>query len=256
MTDSPAAAQVPEPVRLPAMTAEQAASWHALMDLYGRMAEHWTLVGGQMVHLHCAERAVRPERPTHDADTVVDIRADPRALDEFTGVLRDLGFGPEMSGEGLQHRWTRSREGVRAQIDVLLPDGIGARASARHGSGGAPTLSTPGGTQALQRSEPLLVSVEGRTGWVRRPNLLGALVMKAAAHTAVDAALGRHRHDFATLAGLIAARDVRDERVTAKDRQRLRAMIAVVRADDSVMLRSADVEAGLARVQRAVDLRN
>jgi hypothetical protein len=78
--------------------------------------------------------------------------------------------------------------------------------------------------------------------------------MKAAAHTAVDAALGRHRHDFATLAGLIAARDVRDERVTARDRQRLRTMIAAVRADDSVMLRSATVEADLARLERAAQL--
>ena len=41
---------------LPPMLAAQTASWHALMDLYGRHPEGWTLVGGQMVHLHCAER--------------------------------------------------------------------------------------------------------------------------------------------------------------------------------------------------------
>ena len=49
----------------------------------------------------------------------------------------------------------------------------------------APTLPTPGGTHALNRSEPVVVEVDGRVGIVRRPNLVGALVMKAAAHTAV-----------------------------------------------------------------------
>ena len=62
---------------LPPMLAAQTASWHALMDLYGRHAEGWTLVGGQMVHLHCAERDYSPIRPTDDADAVLDVRADP-----------------------------------------------------------------------------------------------------------------------------------------------------------------------------------
>lgn len=42
------------------MLAGQTASWHALLDLYERHPEGWTLVGGQMVHLHCAERDYSP----------------------------------------------------------------------------------------------------------------------------------------------------------------------------------------------------
>ena len=172
-----------EPILLPAMTGAQFASWHALMDMHERLPDLWTLVGGQMVHLHCAEHGVSPERPT------------------------------------------------------------------------APTLETPGGSQALARSESVRVTVEGRTGRVRRPNLVGAHVMKAAAHTvAGDAGKARHRRDFVTLSGLVGARDFRDAGLRPKDRQRLRAIVAASRSDRSVMLGQPDAERHLVRIERAADL--
>lgn len=162
---------------LPAMPHEQTASWLGLLDLHERLAEGWTLIGGQLVHLHCAERGQFLVRPTNDADTVIDVRADPEMLATFTKTLTDLGFeSAGISAEGLQHRWIRGE----ASIDVLLPDGIGERASLRQGVTGSPTLPTAGGTQALQRSEIIRVTVAGREGSVRRPNLVGALVGKAA----------------------------------------------------------------------------
>ena len=242
-----------EPVVLPAMTGAQAASWHALMDLHERLRDHWTLVGGQMVHLHCAEHGVTPERPTEDADTVLDVRAAHDMLVQFTGVLADLGFTPDTSGEGLQHRWRRPADG--AQIDVLLPDGVGQRTAVRRGAGGAPTLETPGGSQALARSESVTVSIDGRTGQVRRPNLIGALVMKAAAHSAIgDAGRARHRRDFVTLSGLVAARDFRAADLRPKDRQRLRAVIASARGDQTLMLGQSNAERHLRRVERGAGL--
>ncbi|MHA3838279.1 hypothetical protein ACXR8F_21405 [Terrabacter sp. AAH1] len=219
-------------VAMPAMSAAQSASWLALMDLHDAVREGWTLVGGQLVHLHCAERGASPERATTDADTVVDVRMAPGMLETFTRALQGLGFTPDTSGDGLQHRWRREE----AQVDVLLPDGIGERATSRLGVGGAPTLSTPGGTQALARTSAVSVEVDGRVGTVLRPNLLGALVMKAAAHDAVgDAARGRHRSDFVVLAGLLGRRDITSEALTKKDRQRLRLMIAACRADPGAM---------------------
>lgn len=242
-----------EPIVLPPMTGAQAASWHALMDLHERLPDYWTLVGGQMVHLHCAEQGVSPERPTEDADTVLDVRAAHDMLAQFTGVLADLGFIPDTSGEGLQHRWRRPSDG--AQIDVLLPDGVGQRSAARRGAGGAPTLETPGGSQALARSESVTVTIEGRTGYVRRPNLIGALVMKAAAHSAVgDAGRARHRRDFVTLSALVAARDFRGADLRPKDRQRLRAIIASAREDQSLMLSQPNAEQHLRRVERGASL--
>lgn len=41
---------------LPSMPTEQTASWVGVLDLYDHLSEGWTLIGGQLVHLHCAER--------------------------------------------------------------------------------------------------------------------------------------------------------------------------------------------------------
>lgn len=232
---------------MPPMSAEQAASWHGLLDLHERVPTGWTLVGGQLVHLHCAERDHHPERPTDDIDAVVDVRAAPDMLTTFTRALRDLGFFPETSGEGLQHRWRRDQ----AQIDVLLPDGVGERAASRPGAGGAPTLPTPGGTQALARSAPVRVALGGRVGVVHRPSLVGALVMKAAAHTTVGAGRGRHRLDFVTLAALVARDDFRTTELNHKDRKRLDDMVAACWADP-VAMEPRHAATSLERLQRAV----
>jgi hypothetical protein len=47
----------------PAMSPEQTASWFGILDVYDRLSEGWTLIGGQLVHLHCAERGEFPVRP-------------------------------------------------------------------------------------------------------------------------------------------------------------------------------------------------
>lgn len=59
-------------VAMPAMTDAQAASWHAAMDLHEAVPDGWTLVGGQMVHLWCADRRSFVARPTDDVDAVLD----------------------------------------------------------------------------------------------------------------------------------------------------------------------------------------
>ncbi len=233
------------------MDAAQKQCWHALMDLYERVASGWTLIGGQLVHPHCAERGVSPTRPTRDIDTVVDVRASPTMLATFTGALQAVGFAAETSADGLQHRWRRDL----AQIDVLIPEGVGERAAARAGAGGAPTLAAPGTTQALSRSEPVSILAAGRTGTVRRPNLVGALVGKAAARTEIasDRASARHCTDFVVLAGLISARDFQEAGLTAMDRTRLRKMLTCCRTDDAAMAVDNAVEA-LARLERAAGL--
>lgn len=231
------------------MLAAQTASWHALIDLCERHPDGWTLVGGQMVHLHCAEREYSPTRPTDDADAVIDVRADPHFHESFTTSLTDLGFTYQTSGEGLQHRWVMGD----AQIDVLLPDGVGERSASRPGAGGGPTLTTAGGTQALHRSETVAVTVAGHQGHVRRPNLVGALVMKAAAHS-VGTDARRHRLDFVVLATILSARDFRDTPASTGDRRRLRAMLAAARKDDAVMLGVPDAAATLTRLELAARL--
>ncbi|WP_244931100.1 hypothetical protein [Nocardioides sp. W7] len=242
---------MPEPILMPVMAPDQELTWHALMDLYERVPADWALIGGQLVHLHCAERGASPHRPTLDIDTVVDIRASQTILQSFTGALAHLGFTPDTSGDGVQHRWRRHH----SQIDVLIPEGVGERAAARPGAGGAPTISAPGTTQALARSEPVRVQVGDRVGTLLRPNLVGALVAKAAARTEVisDSARARHCSDFVVLAGLISARDFRDTEPTRKDKQRLSKMLAHCR-DDPAAMAVDESGSALDRLERAAKL--
>jgi hypothetical protein len=239
-------------IALPSMPPEQTASWLGVLDLYDRLSDGWTLIGGQLVHLYCAERGRFPERPTNDADTVIDVRADPEMLHTFTKALTGLGFeSAGISAEGSQHRWIRDR----ASIDVLIPEGVGERANKRQGVTGSPTLPTAGGTQALQRSEVVAVTVDGREGFVRRPNLIGALVVKAAAHgNAGDPGVARHRRDFVVLAGMITVADFRDENLTRKDRQRMRLIITAIKNDQELLLEIASATAAIERLEVAAKL--
>lgn len=99
------------------------------------------------------------------------------------------------------------------------------------------------------------VVVEGRAGTVLRPNLVGALVGKAAARTEIAASLTSSRHctDFVVLSSLVAARDFRENELTRKDRSRLRRMLTYCRRDDSAMSVEYAVEA-LDRLERAAGL--
>lgn len=79
--------------------------------------------------------------------------------------------------------------------------------------------------------------------------------MKAAAHEApADPAKRRHRSDFSTLAAVVAARDLRGEQLTKKDRKRLRAMIEACRSDAVQLARTNATGASLDRLERAAKL--
>lgn len=194
-------------VILPTTSAAQDASWRGLFYLAARVPDGWTLVGGQMVHLLCAERGVTPHRATPDVDTVLDVRRNPQILMTVTSTLEAAGFrslGVTMGGK--QHRWEREE----AIIDVLIPQLTG-RAATNKGAGGSPGLETPGAQYALNRSERVQVTVGSETGFVNRPTLIGAVVAKAAAYSVtVDIGRARHLGDLALLASMLTARDLRD----------------------------------------------
>lgn len=238
-------------VILPPMREGQRAGWIALLELRDALPTGWTIVGGQMVHLWCAERGASPVRPTDDLDAVLDVRANPRALHDFTSVLKEMGFESEgESWNGHQHRWARGA----AQIDVLIPRWLGERAARRKGVDGGTTLETPGAQQALDRSGDVDVVVEGRPGTVRRPNLLGALVAKAAAHTVVlDDLRVRHRTDFLVLTTLIEPRDGID-RATRRDRDYLEAMLGALVHDRRAVASVEGAEGGIFTLRLALDL--
>ena len=236
---------------LPPMPPEQTAAWHAVLDIHDRLDDGWALIGGQLVHLHCAERGQSETRPTNDADTVIDVRAQPNMLHRFTATLVDLGFEAHgISAEGLQHRWVRGP----ASIDVLLPEGAGERANARLGITGSPTLPAEGGTQALRGTVTVAVTVEGRRGFVRRPNLVGALVTKAAAHGRTGGDRRRHRYDLVILAGLVTATDFAAETLSRSDRRHLRSIVAAVERDRELLVQMPEALRAIERLGLAARL--
>lgn len=236
---------------LPAMTAAQEASWHALFDLAERFPTGWTLIGGQLVQLHCAEREVRPTRPTADADAALDVRKEPQIFTIFTEHLEAIGFNADRETiGGRQHRWVRGD----AIIDVLIPTGLGRRSDIRSSSG-KPGLETGGAQHALNRTERAEITVGNRTGLIPRPTLLGALIIKGAAWgNTLDALRERHLSDFATLASLLTARDLRNADLSKSERAYLRKAVTDGRGYDRLgeIAGAAD---GLKRLALAVDSR-
>lgn len=202
----------------PAMTAGQLQSWRGLLAVSARIPDDWCLVGGQLVQLHCWERGASPNRPTDDGDAVLDVRARPTIVLEFTQALVDEGFEAETGQDGLQHRWVKND----AMIDVLIPNSLGAHARVQTARGGHP-IATPGAQNVLNRSERIEVRLPDDTeGTILRPSLQGALLAKAFAYT-VPLDLNRDRHlvDFAVLSTLVSAADEIAIGLTKKERSKI-----------------------------------
>jgi hypothetical protein len=146
--------------------------WTAVGDLVERLPGQWVLIGGLMVQLHALEHGVTEVRPTRDIDVLGQARPQ-GALKSIDAALRDEGFepvGPDI--DGYAHRYERNG----LTVDVLAPDGI--RPPPDLGPG-RKAIGVPGGSQALSRAETVTVTVEGRSFELRRPTLLGALLIKA-----------------------------------------------------------------------------
>lgn len=235
------------------MTPAQAEAWHALFRVYEIHPEGWVLVGGQMVHSHCWQRGANPPRPTQDADAVLDVRARPRMLYEFTATLQRLGF--ESAGEapsvvegakGVQHRWIKGD----AQIDVLIARFLGPHADNRLGISGGRTIAAPGGQGALNRAEPVHVEVDGVTGTVLRPSLQGAIIAKASALLSGEGARSdRHLNDLAVLASLVTRRDIVAGTLSRTEVLRVRRALRAV-LDRPVLHLSVGVDAPTVEVVR------
>jgi hypothetical protein len=186
-------------IDLPPLGALESALWDALLDIADRMPSGWTLIGGQMVLLHGLENGRVPPRVSEDLDLVVDVRVRPPALKAMVEALGDLGFeSTGVSADGVAHRFTRGDVGV----DLVAPDGVGERIDLRTVGGGV-TVEVGGGTFALERSELLEVRTGARTGHVPRPDLAGAILIKAVA-VKRDRKRGAERHvrDLAFLLSL------------------------------------------------------
>lgn len=103
--------------------------------------------------------------------------------------LQARNFGLEgVNADGIGHRFVRNASGGpgRTIVDVLAPEGLSDRTNT-YTVRPARTVQAPGTVQAFRRSDVVEVTVSGitgrgeRSGVVRCPDLLGALIAKAAA---------------------------------------------------------------------------
>jgi hypothetical protein len=168
--------------------------WAAVGDLVHRLPPQWVLIGGLMVQLHALQHGITDVRPTGDIDVLGEARP-PGALTAIDRALRDEGFEPLLPDlDGYVHRY--EREGLT--VDLLAPDGIKPPPKIGHG----PAIAVPGGSQALARSETVTVTVAGRSFELRRPTLLGAVLIKARS-LMVHADPAAQREDLLALLALI-----------------------------------------------------
>lgn len=157
----------PEARRLWAKTIE-------LAQVFGTTT-NWSLVGGLMVQLHGFEYGGEV-RPTVDIDVLGDSRQRPAATSRIAETLAQLGgqmLLPSRSAKDLGYKFDLDGE----LVEVLGSDGVDDDPQTL---GKYRTFQVPGGTQALRRTEPVFVSLDGGPPvQMRRPSLLGAILIKA-----------------------------------------------------------------------------
>jgi len=190
-------------IRIVASPREQRV-WHRLLDL-AEVEARWVLIGARMVELHALEHGRRLGRASPDGDALGDALArDPNPVRHIAAILLDWGFEVQRASVlGTGHAFVQGD----VEIDVLAPESLGRRSV--HARTTVPPLHTvevPGGRQALDRAETVEIDVGGRQGRIRRPNLLGAILIKARA-VGVDDVPDSQRQDLALLLSLVEEPD-------------------------------------------------
>jgi predicted nucleotidyltransferase len=210
-------------VSLPAMTDEQGRMWDLILTLSDRLGpQQWSLVGGQMVALYAAHAGVTWPRVTRDIDMLANMEVMQDNLKSCTAVLRDLGLRVQLDNAGAAYRFSDTEKPAPGSlvVDLLAPDHR-KKLSALWTSKGR-TIQIDGGTQALQRVGTFEVHLaNGRAGLVPVPNLLGAIVLKAAAWAADTRERERHAQDVALLVSLIDDPAELVEEFRGSDRKRI-----------------------------------
>lgn len=172
-----------------------------------------------MTQVHALGSGITPPRTTRDVDLVVDIAIAPQRLAELAGQLRSIGFEPQVpdSRRGTLYKFLRGDD----EIDVMVPDHLPQwmrplRLMQRN------AFEVDGGAQAVARREEFTVRGTTRTAQIGVPNIVGALVIKSAAHRADQRERKRHLDDGATLlAAISAVNELPLDPLSKNDRRRL-----------------------------------
>jgi hypothetical protein len=180
--------------------------------------------------------------------TRVSARARPSATERVTSCLLDLGATRATIGG-----W-KAEKGFRFEVDgslvdVLAPDGLGRPAMTDRQF---QTIQIPGGTQALERSETVVIVLDGERTMLRRPTLLAAILLKARSlkvHSHPD----DQREDLITLLGLMPDPRTAADTLKTTGRRWLRAASAKLNLDnDSLLTRFQETHLKVARASYAL----
>lgn len=192
--------------------------WPLLVEVLGAdAASGWALVGGLMTQVHAMLAGVAPRRTTHDVDLLVDVLARRASVTSVVADLRSRGFEAQEPGwpGSPFHRMRRGAD----VVDILVADHLPRHLSQR--VSGRPVMAIEGGAQALGRLIEVEIVVGDSVATVKAPDLLGALVLKAAASAADNRDAGRHLGDAALLAALVTDHADERTRLHGSDRRRL-----------------------------------
>lgn len=227
-SESPVAERAP--VRVAPDDPETATLWSNLARLASQvLPTDWTLVGGLMVQLHAYEAGEEDVRATTDIDILGDARQQ-ASIAKIARALAHDGFvlEPPSPSDGVSHRWHRGE----LVVDLLAPDGLRADPQMK---GAVRTVQIPGGTHALVRTETVDVEIDGAIVRVRRPTLLGALLIKARSilvHADPDA----QRADLVLLLSLIEDPSAMAEQLKGRERSWLRKCERQIALDDPILM--------------------
>jgi len=191
--------------------------WSLLLEVAQRVSAKWILVGGLMVQIHALLTGLSPSRTTNDVDMLLDLVANRAAVGRVLADLYAIGFISQDPGwpDAPYHRLLRDSD----VIDVLVADHLPAKITPH--VLGRPVMAIDGGAQALSRTMSVTVVWEDLQVHVVIPDLLGALILKAAAAIADNRDADRHLKDAAFLAAFITDHATERIRLRGSDRKRL-----------------------------------
>lgn len=233
-------------ITIDALDPETMALWRTVAKIARALDDQdvrWCLVGGLMVALFAIE-AGQISRPTADIDILGDARQRPSATESITRQLTELGATRHEIG-GFE-----SEKGFRFAIDgqvvdVLAPDGLGRPAMT---DTQFQTIQIPGGSQALTRTETVIIAIDDQQTPLHRPTLIGAILLKARS-IRVHSRPEDQRQDLVTLLGLMTDPRQATTTLTPAERRWLRAIESQLNLGDRDL--DATVDPMRIRVARA-----
>jgi hypothetical protein len=203
----------------------------------------WCLVGGLMTALFALE-AGQVGRPTTDIDILSDARQRPSGTEWVTQRLSTLGATRhEIGGFDAEKGFRFEVDGQ--VVDVLAPDGLARPARTDRQF---QTIQIPGGSQALARTETVVIVIDSRHVALRRPTLIAAILLKARS-LQVHSRPEDQRQDLITLLGLMTDPRSVVSTLTKAERKWLRDIEPRLDLADRDL--EATVEPTLLRVARA-----